>query len=71
MQKAGKSMTVVVGNVYNTASGNVFLVESIDGPKAYLRNIRTDLSSEAALSTILNNFVLIGTPYNEPDDKSG
>lgn len=58
-------MTVLVGNIYNTTSGNVFLVEEIDGPKAYLRNIRTDLSSEASLSTILNNFILIGTPYNQ------
>lgn len=64
-------MTVQVGNIYNTTSGNVFVVESIDGPKAYLRNIRTDLNSEASLSTIINHFILIGTPYNEPEDKSG
>lgn len=63
-------MTVLVGNVYNTASGNVFTVESIDGPKAYIRNIRTNGSSEVALSTILNHFILIGTPYNESEDKS-
>lgn len=64
-------MTVQVGNTYNTTSGNVFVVESIDGPKAYIRNIRTDLSSEASLYTILNHFILIGTPYNEPEDKGG
>ena len=71
MKKAGKSMTVQAGNIYNTASGNVFMVESIDGPKAYIRNIRTNDSSEAGLSTILNHFILIGTPYNEPEDKGG
>ena len=64
-------MTVQVGNVYNTASGNVFMVESIDGPKVYIRNIRTNASSEAGLSTIINHFILIGTPCNEPEDKGG
>nr|DAG71665.1 MAG TPA: hypothetical protein [Caudoviricetes sp.] len=64
-------MTVLVGNVYNTTSGNVFVVERIDGPKAYIRNIRTNAKSEVALYTILNHFTLIGTPYNEPEDKSG
>lgn len=58
-------MTVHVGNIYNTASGNVFLVESIDGPKAYIRNIRTNARSEVALYTVLNHFILIGTPYNQ------
>lgn len=63
-------MTVLVGNIYNTTSGNVFIVESIHDSKVYIRNIRTNASSEAALSTILNHFILIGTPYNEPGDKS-
>lgn len=56
-------MTVHVGNIYNTTSGNVFMVESIDGPKAYIRNIRTNVRSEVALYTVLNHFILIGTPY--------
>lgn len=64
-------MTVQVGNIYNTTSGNVFIVERVEDSKAYIRNIRTDLSSEASLYTILNHFTLIGTPYNEPEDKSG
>lgn len=64
-------MTIRVGNVYNTTSGNVFVVESIDGPKAYIRNIRTNTNSEVALYTILNHFILIGTPCNEPEDKGG
>ena len=63
-------MTVQVGNVYNTTSGNVFIVESIHGSKVYIRNIRTDLSSEAALSTILNHFILIGKPYSESSNRS-
>lgn len=58
-------MTVQVGNIYNTISGNVFVVESVHDSKVYLRNIRTDTSCEAALSTIINHFILIGTPYNQ------
>lgn len=64
-------MTVQVGNIYNTTSGNVFIVKSIVGPKVYIRNLRTNARSEVALYTILNHFILIGTPYNEPEDKGG
>lgn len=64
-------MTVQVGNIYNTTSGNVFKVEYILDNKAYIRNIRSSESSEVALSTILNHFILIGTSYNEPEDKGG
>ena len=63
-------MTVQVGNVYNTASGNVFMVERVVDSKAYVRNIRTDLSSEVALYTILNHFILIGTPCNESSNRN-
>lgn len=66
-----RTESVQVGNIYNTTSGNVFIVESIHNSQVYIRNIRTDLSSEAALSTILNHFILIGTPYNEPKDRGG
>lgn len=59
-------MTVQVGNIYNTTSGNVFIVESIHGSKVFIRNIRYGGKGEVALSTVLNHFTLIGTPCNEP-----
>lgn len=62
-------MTVQVGNIYNTASGNVFKVEYVLGNKAYIRNIRSCESSEVSLYTILNHFILIGTPYNQGTGK--
>lgn len=58
-------MTVLVGNIYNTVSGNVYKVEYVLDNRAYIRNIRSCESSEVALSTILNHFILIGTPYNQ------
>lgn len=60
-------MTVAVGNIYNTSSGNMFQVSEIENNIVTLINIRSGVHSTSYISVITKNFILIGKPYKEID----